>query len=236
MKKIFIFTLIVALLCSFFMISASAETVSDEEVVPSIEIEPSEDVTVPSQEPENSPSDEEKDFYDKLVGFVTDSEIWANIGTIAVSVIALILAIRGSLTKITEALGLLKEFIAGKATKEETETAIRSAIDDVKTNYNNQNETIKKQYEELEARNNRLEAVLSLVALQLVKSPNARVKIMELMADTKGISGDVTAVVESIEAEIQRADEAEKEPTPALDEIIRTIEESEQEAHHIELG
>ena len=58
MKKIFIFTLIAALLCSFFMISASAETVSDEEVVPSIEIEPSEDITPPSQEPENSPEDE----------------------------------------------------------------------------------------------------------------------------------------------------------------------------------
>lgn len=236
MKKIFIFTLIVALLCSFFMISASAETVSDEVVAPSTDIEHSEDVTPPSQELENSPEDEEKVFYDKLVGFVTDSEIWANIGTIAVSVIALILAIRGSLTKITEALGLLKEFIAGKATKEETETAIRSAIDDVKTNYNNQNETIKKQYEELEARNNRLEAVLTLVTLQLVKSPNARTQIMSLISGTRECASDVVSVVEKIEAEIEAQDEADREPTPALDEIIRTIEEGEQEAHHIELG
>lgn len=225
MKRIIIFTIVFALICSLFMLSVSAEEITETP-------DTTEEATDTATEGENSSTEGEKAFHDKLVALVSNGEIWAKIGTTLVALIALILAIKGSLSKITEALMVLKEFIAGKATKEETEKAITSAFDGFAESYTKHNAEISKQYSELEARNTRLEAVLSLVTLHLIKSPNARAQIMQLMAGTKEITTDVLKTVEAIEEEIRKADEESKEPTPALDKVVASVDE----AHHIELG
>ena len=73
-----------------------------------------------------------------------------------------------------------------------------------------------------------MSAILSLTVLQLVKSPNARVKIMELIADTNKITEDVAELVEEMTEEIAEADAATpKADTPALDAIVKENTEND---------
>ncbi len=208
MKRIIMLFLILTLVCSLFTLSAFAEGADSAQTD-----------TDTAQEAENSAKTNESEIYDKIIAYITNGEIWAKIGVVAVSVLALILAIKKSLAKVHDALRVLRDFIAGKATKEDTEAAISSAMETVRSEYTAHTAALTAQYEDLCKRNNDLEAILSLVALQLVKSPNARTEIMALISKSKAHSGNVAEVVEAIEAEIERADELTKDETPALDAI-----------------
>lgn len=189
-----------------------------------------------SAESENTPEtpaqlaqDEEKAFLDQLMAIVTNGEIWAKIGASLLAVLALLVTLKSSLGKIGEAIAVLKDFIAGKATKEETETAINGAFEEVKNTYDAKLSELSVKNDELTAKYDKQTAILSLLALQLVKSPNARVQIMGLLAEAKNLGGNVAEVVESIEAEIEAADAAEPKPdTPALDAVIASVAEPDE--------
>lgn len=208
MKKLITLFVMLIIICTTFTVFASA----DESL-------PAEGEANTTQGPEFSTQTNGNEIYDKLIGYISNGEIWVKIGVTAVSVLALILAIKKSLAKITDALHVLKGFIEGKASKEDAEKAIKSAVDEVKAESKIQYERLSQQYDDLCTRNNDLEAILSLVALQLIKSPNARTEIMALISKTKEHSGSVAEIVEAIELEIQRADELTKDKTPALDSI-----------------
>lgn len=245
MRKLFYILTVAALLIALFAAPCYAE---EGISVPSSSSAPSDPVDISAAEAENAeipegetdggaesapntavtPEDfvqSEKDaFLDQLIGIVTNGEIWAKIGVSLVAVLALIVALRSTLGNITSAIEAVKSFVAGKATKEETEAVIKSATSDLKDAYNSEFSKMSDKYASLEAKYDRQTAVLSLLSLQLVKSPNARVQIMDLISKAEDIGGNAAEVVAAIEAEIEAADAAEVKPdTPALDAIKASI-------------
>lgn len=209
MKKILLITAVITLIFALFLLPCAAEPQEDTEVA-------SPDT---SEGLEHLSESERTNFVDKVIGIVTNGEIWAKIGVTAASVLALIVALRSSLSKINDALTAAKALIAGKATKEETEKAISEALNAFKKSY-------EAERAELKARNDNLTALLSVLAIQIVKSPNARAKIMELVSADTVSEGSVAEVVESAVAEIEAADAAEPKPdTPALDAVRLAVDE-----------
>lgn len=240
MKKLFTTITVFILVFALFTIPVFAE---DEIETPTenqknevvTESAPEEIAPIPSENGENLPTTRESEVLEQILGFITNGEIWAKIGVTVISVLALILAIKASLGKICDGIIVLKDFIAGKATREETENAISSAVDAVKKEYENKHKELVEQNEQLSGKYDKMTAILTLTVLQLVKSPNARVEIMGLISETKEISGDIAKVVEKISEKIADADASTpKEDTPALDSIIK--DHTNEEDNVIRLG
>lgn len=167
---------------------------------------------------------EEQGFLDQFTAIIKNGEIWAKIGASVLAVFALIIAVNKNLDKIGGALDTVKNMLAGKATKEETKNAIEGAISDVKNTYEKRHAELVEKYSAMETKYDHQTAVLTLLSLQLVKSPNARVQIMQLISNTKNVGEDIAGLVENIEAEIEAADAAEPKPdTPALDAVAAEI-------------
>ena len=166
---------------------------------------------------------------DKVIAVVTDGEIWAKIGASLIAVVALLVTLKSSLNKVTEIIGALKNLVAGKATKEETEKVISDAITEMKTDYTEKLAELQKKNDELAASNDKTTAILSIISLQLLKSPNARTSIMALLQSAEDEVGNVAELVEKVEAEIEKADaETPKAETPALDAIKEAVKPAEE--------
>ena len=207
----------------------NTETVTEntqipEETAPEMNSEPLENEAVTPETLEDFAQSEEEGFLDQFTTIITNGEIWAKIGATVLGILALIIAINKNLDKIIGALDAVKNMVAGKATKEETKKTIEAAMSDVKTTYEAKHKEITEKYDALEKKYDQQTAILTLLSLQLVKSPNARVRIMELISETKELGGDIAEIVENIEAEIEAADAAEPAPdTPALDAVALEI-------------
>lgn len=239
MKKLFCFALILVLVLSLFTFSAFAE----ETVSPGVEntenatnSDPAGSDTeadIPSSDPtisDNALEDEKGTLTAQILSLVSDGKIWAAVGLILSGVIAVINAISSNYKAVKDGLATLSSFIQGKATKEDTEKMLNDLTTKLSGDFEAELGRINKQYSEISARNDQLTAVLSLVAIQLVKSPNARTQIMQLIAGAKDCSGDVAELVSAIEEEIIKADaETEKPDTPALDAVMSRVEASDDE-------
>lgn len=225
MKKLFTALTVFILVFSLFTFPALAEGAEVPEETPEItegeEVATEETPETPDNSPVSTPSAPENEILEQILGVVSNGEIWGKIGATVLSVLALIFALRSTLGKITDAILAVKDFVAGKATKEETEVAINEAVSGVIDTYEKKHAELTAQNEELSAKYDKMSAVLSLTVLQLVKSPNARTQIMAIISDTKELAEDIAAVVEEISEEIAEADAATpKESTPALDTIV----------------
>lgn len=233
MKRIIYLMLVFTLISALFILPSFAETTAEEDIAKTdaegenalentleAEGELSEDGADPSEGGVNLSQYGESGFYDRVLGLVTDGAFWAKFAAIVLGVLALIVTVRANLKKIRSAINTLLEFITGKATKEETEAAIGSAVTELKGEYEKQLLAFEEQYTDLATRNDQLTAILSLLTIQLIKNPNARTQIMSLLADTKKHTGAAVDIVEAVEAEIKAAEDAEeKVATPALDAI-----------------
>lgn len=217
MKKLFISLLIIALCLSIFAVVAFAD---DSATV--------ESTSTSTEEAEISSQTDGNDFYDRVIAFVGDGAFWAKFLAILFGILALLIVIRSNLSKIKGVIDSVVTLIKGKATREETEAAITACKDELNKNYVEQKEKLEEQYAELASRNDQLTAVLSLIALQMIRNPNARTQIMGLLADAKKHSGDVAEIVETVETEIAIADAAEEKiNTPALDEVVARVTKDE---------
>lgn len=226
MKKLFTALFVFILTFALFAFPAIAEaeeiTAETPEITEPEATAPEEITETPDNSPVSTPNAPENEILEQILGVVSNGEIWAKIGATVLSVLALIFALRSSLGKIRDGILVVKDFIAGKATKEETETAINTAVKGAIDKYEEKHKELTQQNEELSAKYDKMYAILSLIVLQLVKSPNARVKIMELIADTNKITEDVAELVEEMTEEIAEADAATpKADTPALDAIVK---------------
>lgn len=239
MKKLFCFALILALVLSLFTFSAFAEETGYPEVententANSAPLDSDTEADIPSSDPttsDNALEDEKGTLTAQILSIVSDGKIWTTVGLILSGVIAVISAISSNYKAVKDGLVVLNDFIKGKATKEETEIMLGDLSKKITTDFKTELDRMNKQYSELSARNEQLTAVLSLVAIQLVKSPNARTQIMQLISGVKDCSGDVAKLVENIEEEIIKADaEMEKPDTPALDAVMARVEASDNE-------
>ena len=223
MKRIFITVIALALALVLFTVPAFAEEAADTTTT-----ETTETVTETPSTPENTAPNEENRFYDQIVEFVSNGANWAKIGAVVLSIIAAIGAITVKLDKFKAMIDGAIALIKGKATKEETEKIVTENYKELKKSYDEQYAELKKQYDEQAERNTELTAVMTVLALQLVKSPYARTEIMGLLSGAKAVNGDVKDIVEAVEEEIAKAEaEEEKEPTPALDAIKASVATTE---------
>jgi hypothetical protein len=147
-----------------------------------------------------------------------------------VAVITLIVTIKTNLNEITVIIEAVKSLVAGKATKEETEKVITEKLGEMKTDYSEKLAELIAMRDELCAKNDKLTAILSIISLQLLKSPNARTSVMALLQSAADDIDNVGELVEKIEAEIEAADaETPKPETPALDQIKESVSEPSEE-------
>lgn len=211
MKKILLIILAATLIfCAFSFASfAEASTDTTENAVDTAET-----LTNPAEI-------DLKGVYDQVIGIVTNGEIWAKIGVTVLGILALIVSVRSCFGKIENAFRTFKDMIAGKATKEETKKAVDDGISSLKSEFEHNHAALSDKYDALSKKYDKQTAILSLVTMHLIKSPNARVQIMNFISDSKEIGGDVVEYVNKIEEAIEEAEKLEpKIETPALDEII----------------
>lgn len=229
MKKIFTAFIALALALVLFTVPAFAEETADTAPETSTEVETPE--TEAPTTPENTAPSEEENFYGEVVDYFSNGFNWAKIGGVVVAILAAVAAITANLNKVTSILSGISNLVKGKATKEETEKIVGDNLKELKKTYDEQYADLKEKYDDQAERNTELTAVLTVVALQLVKSPYARTEIMGLISGTKKVNGDVKDIVEAVEAEIEKAAaEEEKEPTPALDAIKASVNTTETAA------
>lgn len=238
MKKIaFVVASVMLMLAVLVFPVGAEESIIDEPVI-------EEGVEIEAPAPDESATEEtENGYFDQILAVVSDGTLWAKISAIVLGCFAIVAALNKGLGSVKNALSVLEKFIAGKASKEETEAALSKAKTELTAEYKATHEDLSVKYDELCSRNEQLTAILSLVVLHLVKSPNARVHIMSLISGTKEIGGDVVKTVEAIEAEIEKADAEEPKPeTPALDAIAASSpvahesEDSKPEVKVVKLG
>lgn len=228
MKRLtFVLIALIALLAVFGTAVYADDTSVGEVIEETSTPETVTDTPETSVELQESEGDE---IIDKVIAVVTDGEIWAKIGVSLAAVIALLATIKVNLNKFTDIIGALKSLVAGKATKEETEKVISDAIGEMKTEYSAKLAEINAKNDELCAKNDKLTAILSIISLQLLKSPNARTSVMALLQSAEDEIANVGELVEKIEAEIEAADaETPKPETPALDQIKESVSEPSEE-------
>ena len=225
MKRLLYALIALILILSVFGLSCFAETEATEpEIAPEVTPEVGE-TTENGEEPSENPSQgAETDFIDEIIAIVTNGEIWANFGIIASGVVALIVAVTSKFNDIVKAFNVTKDMIGGKATKEETKEVVTNSIYEVKTAFDASYAELSGKYAKLEQNYNAQTAVITLLALQLVKSPNARTEIMKLLENTDIACDNVAEVVEAVQAEIKAADEAmPKVETPTLTALVEEV-------------
>lgn len=226
MKRIF--TTFIALALALVLFTVPAFAAETDEIVTDTETVVEETVTDTTVEPEISAPSEEERFYDELLDYVTNGANWAKIGGVVLAIIAAVAAISSKLGNVTAILNGISNLVKGKATKEETEKIVGDNFKELKRDFDKQYAELLEKYNEQAERNTELTAVITVVALQLVKSPYARTEIMNLLSGTKAINGGVKDIVEVVEEEIEKAAAAEeKEPTPALDAIKASVSTTE---------
>lgn len=225
MKKIITVFLILTLIFGIFALTASAEEpVTDEPVIEA----PTDTAETPADSPEITVEGEEKAFYEEVVDALTNGANWAKFG----GILAAILAALGVLYKYTSGIKTIisgvKSLVEGKASKEDTEAIVKTECERIRSAALTAIEETNKKQAELTEKYNEQTAILTLITLQLVKSPYARTEIMNILATAKTKGKDALEIVEAVEAEIKAAEEAEEKPsTPALDAVVASVSGSE---------
>ena len=225
MKRIITIIAALVLCASLFVFPVFAEdTVTD---IP-VDTVPEDTVTDIPTEPEITPESEEKAFTAELVDALTNGANWAKFGGILAAVLGTLAVIGKYASGIKTLVGGVKNMVEGKASKEETEKLVKSETDKIISATLTALDETKKKQDELTAKYNEQTAILTLITLQLVKSPYARTEIMNLITTAKMQGKEAAEIVEVIEAEIKAAEESEeKDPTPALDSILNSVSTAE---------
>jgi tetrahydromethanopterin S-methyltransferase subunit B len=190
---------------------------TDTENKPTDTVIPDDNSDNPSETPENSFAGTEKDFIGEIISVLTNGEFWVIFGTTVSGALAVIFSVLTKFNDIKAAIGL-------KATNEETAKAIDCAVGGVQSTFETKYEELSTKYDELKANYNAQTAILTLLALQLVKSPNARTEIMKILNASHITTDNVAELVETIEEEIKAADAVQPKPeTPALNAITEEV-------------
>ena len=225
MKRIITIIAALVLCASLFVFPVFAEdTVTD---IP-VDTVTEGTVTDTPTEPEITPESEEKAFTAELVDALTNGANWAKFGGILAAVLAALAVIGKYASGIKALVGGVKSLVEGKASKDDTEKLVKSETDKIISATLTALDDTKKKQDELTAKYNEQTAILTLITLQLVKSPYARTEIMNLITTAKMQGKEAAEIVEVIEAEIKAAEDAEeKDPTPALDSILESVSTDE---------
>lgn len=240
MKKIITVFITLLLSLSLFALPSFAEEATEAPTdETAIETPVTEDTAGTDETPNITVENEEKAFREELVAALTDGGNWAKFGGILASVLAVLGVLYKYTSGINTMIGGVKSLVEGKATRAETEATVKAEGEKILSATLAALEDTRKRQDELNEKYNEQTAILTLITLQLVKSPYARTEIMNIISTAKAKGKDVSEIVEVIEAEIKAAEAAEvKASTPALDKIVASVTDTDTDgdAEGVALG
>lgn len=187
-------------------------------------------VTAPTDE-ENAPTGENsaptEDEWETFKARITDSATWTMIGTALVTILTTVGAVKSKFDKISS-------LVHTKADNETLKDELKKMEKDLKEAYNANHKEVAatmKRYEEAlantEANEQRLYAILTLFMTNCKISESAKAEILNILADVKKYSGDISEFVAQAQEAIDNAKEEAPE-TPNLDKML--------EEDYMELG
>lgn len=237
-KRISYLFMIVLIACSLIMPCVADEPTTElvteitTEVVTDMLAEPTETptegdttsgvVTAPTDD-ENAPTGEDSapanDEWETFKAKITDSATWTMIGTGLVTILTIVGTVKSRFDKISS-------LVHNKADNDTIKGELKGLQDDLKKAYNENHKevaAVMKRYEEAlktTAENEqKLYAILTLFMTNCKISETAKAEILNILADVKKYSGDVSEFVAQAQEAIDNAKE-EAPATPTLDQML----------------
>jgi hypothetical protein len=224
MKKLLlsIFTVIIFSFCLIFSVSAT-ETEAQENVDIIIDTETNVDAEAPSDETTepSTPEENTKEIVDYAINVLTSSSFWTALATVLAGTVTMVVLMVRSFSGI-------KTLIKGKADAKTIRTEIQGGVTEIGNQFTftiaqlkDELGVVKTELENEKFNSKQLAVMLATFILHSKIGTSAKGEIMKIFNGIKEYTGTAQEVVNQIEDAIAIAEkEAEKEETPALDEVI----------------
>lgn len=210
MKKIIIVLIAMTLVFSLYSLSVSATSENTPTTDNEAEIGSNTVVEGDNTEAEGVTADE-------ILEIVTDSTLWATVGTVVASVLTIVIVVTNKFKGIASLIG-------NKADALSVANAIRDSKNEVKTACKDEIAKVNKALEESREVNERLLTIVVLFVTQSRINPTAKAEILNLITGVKKFDGNPEEVIAKVTTVIEEAKKSEeKVETPALD-VITTME------------
>ena len=158
--------------------------------------------------------------FDAMIDGLMNSTMWTTIGTVAVAVIACVATFR-------KYFGFITDLISKKADEKAINNALRQASTELSEIFNQKLTDIDVRLKDTDSNEKILTTILTIFMTNANINPNAKAEIMQYLTGIKDINASVAEIVDTANQIIKEANEAEvKEPTPALDSIVKEEDES----------
>lgn len=226
MKKITVLLTSLALAACFSLttLASEAEEIpypdNESPAEGEIEVPEAEDIKPEESEPVSDAANESETpekLYSEWIDRITDSTLWINVGTVALSVI-------GIFAMLKKRFGDIVSLIRGKADGETVTGAIKDSVSEIKTAFMSELQRVEYQLSEYEDNEKKMWAIITIFMTHAKISPSVKVEIMNRLTGIKDMSGSIEEIVECAEAAIAAAEsesKAEAPATPALDSILK---------------
>lgn len=232
-KRISYLFMVVLIACSLIMPCVADEPTTDlvteittelvtdvlEETTPEEVTTPVEEVTTPEEPEVTTEEISAVDEWEVFKSKITDSATWTMIGTGLVTILTILGTVKSRFDKISS-------LVHNKADNDTLKGELKGLQDDLKKAYNDNHKevaAVMKRYEEAlrtTAENEqKLYAILTLFMTNCKISETAKAEILNILADVKKYSGDVSEFVAQAQEAIDNA-KPDTPPTPTLDQML----------------
>lgn len=158
--------------------------------------------------------------FDDLIEGVTNSTFWTTTGTVIIAVI-------GCVATVIKKVGGISELVAKKADTKTVNDYLKRTSTELSEVFNARIDNVESRLNDTDSNEKILITILTIFMTNANINPNAKAEIMKYLAGIKDVNASVTEMVDTANKIIQEANEAEvKEPTPALDSIVKEETES----------
>lgn len=202
------------------------ETPTEDETASGVVTTPTDEENAPTGE-NSAPTEDANDEWETFKARITDSATWTMIGTALVTILTTLATVKSKFDKISS-------LVHNKADNDTLKDELKKMEKDLKEAYNANHKEVAatmKRYEEAlantEANEQRLYAILTLFMTNCKISESAKAEILNILADVKKYSGDISEFVAQAQEAIDNAKEEAPE-TPNLDKLL--------EEDYMELG
>lgn len=198
-------------------VTEPTETPTESDVASGVVTAPMDEETAPTGE--NSAPTDDVDEWEAFKAKISDSATWTMIGTAIATVVTTIAAVASKFNKITS-------LMHNKADNDTIKGEIKDLEKTLKTAYNNNHKEVSAVMERYEKalqttadNEQRMYAILTLFMTNCKISETAKAEILNILADVKKYSGDVSEFVAKAQEAIDNAKE-EAPATPTLDQML----------------
>lgn len=158
--------------------------------------------------------------FDDLIEGVTNSTFWTTTGTVIIAVI-------GCVATVIKKVGGISELVAKKADTKTVNDYLKRTSTELSEVFNARIDNVESRLKDTDSNEKILITILTIFMTNANINPNAKAEIMKYLSGIKDVNASVSEMVDTANKIIQEANEAEvKEPTPALDSIVKEETES----------